>query len=228
MIVYPSSSNRVSSYGVGSTGTPTLTGRKVRLRELEPDDRQTLTSFDRASSANRPPQVGGHQHWAAHRDPGPDSADDLQFVIESRYGGMLVGSVSAAATDSQAGLFSYSIGIGPLFRRCGYASDAIAVLLAHMFGERGYRECEVSIYGGNLGSLSLHGVIGFREKQRIPDTEVMRGRIRYMVVMSITAGEFAALHPGFTATGYPAASPRGRHWRARRGQHWRVPRPPLF
>ncbi|MEC3974209.1 GNAT family N-acetyltransferase [Amycolatopsis sp. H20-H5] len=193
----------------------------MRLREIEPADRRTLTGFDRDSADGRMPQVGGHRHWAAHRSSAADAGDDdLRFAIETLHSGLLVGSMSASRADPRPDRFSYSIGIGPRHRRCGYAEDAITVLLTHMFGQRHYRRCEVGIYGGNLASLTLHAGLGFREEVRLPDTELSHGEIKYLVRMGVTADEFAGLHPDSTEPRPFGRPRRGRHWRTRRGQHW--------
>jgi RimJ/RimL family protein N-acetyltransferase len=190
-------------------------GRKVRLREVGPADQRTLIGFDRGDAG----KVGGYRHWAAHRSEVAEDGDDVQFAIETRHGGMVVGSCTIQA-DPRSRRFSYGIGIGPQHRRCGYAGDAIIVLLAYMFGQRGYHRCEVCIYGGNLASLSLHGALGFREQGRQRDTELLSGEIKYPALMGISAAEFAAIHPDFTTVGAPVGARRGRHWRTRRGRHW--------
>lgn len=194
-------------------------GRKVRLRGIEPADYRTLSGFDRAAAQGQSPQVGGYRHWGAHRAGAADAGDNFQFAIETLRGGMLVGSMSTIQADPRSDRFSYGIGIGPQHRRCGYAGDAITILLAFMFGQRRYRKCEVSIYGGNLPSLSLHGCLGFREEGRVRDTELSRGGIKYLVLMGITAPEFAELHPDFKVPRVAARPRRGRHWRNRRGRH---------
>jgi RimJ/RimL family protein N-acetyltransferase len=173
-----------------------LTGRKVRLREIDAADRHTLIRFDR--EAARIPRIGRYQHWAAHRID-----DDAQFAIETLHSRMLVGSMWTVQTDPHAGRFSYGVGIGPQHRRCGYATDAIVTLLAHVFGVRRYRTCEVGIHGRNVASQTLHGGLGFREESR------QRGIVR----MSIAADRFAELHSTRVRPG------GGRHWRPRRGQH---------
>lgn len=178
-----------------------LTGRKVRLREIDPADHHTLIRFDREAAPV--PRTARYQHWAAHRANVAEIDDDTQFAIETLHGRMLVGSMWTVRTDPDAGRFSYGIGIGPQHRRCGYASDAITALLAHMFGERRYRTCEVGIHRRNVASRTLHGGLGFREESR------RLGIVR----MSIAAHQFAALH---AARGRPGG---GRHWRPRRGQH---------
>jgi RimJ/RimL family protein N-acetyltransferase len=183
-----------------------LTGRKVRLREIDPADRHRLVRFDR--DAARVPRGGRYQHWAAHRANEGELDDNAQFAIETLHSRMLVGSMWTVQTDPQARRFSYGIGIGPQHRRCGYASDAITTLLAHMFEERRYRTCEVGIHGSNIASRTLHSRLGFREE----------GRQHDIVGMSITAHRFAELHPTLAASRL-ARSRRGRHWRPSRGQH---------
>jgi RimJ/RimL family protein N-acetyltransferase len=180
-------------------------GRQVRLRELDPADHRTLAGFDRDSA-----RIGGYRHRAAHR---ASADEDLQLAIETLRGGVLVGSISVV--QGGLGRFSYGIGIGSPHRCCGYAADAVVALLAFMFGQRGYHKCEVSIYGGNFASLALHGSLGFREEGRPRDSELLRGEIKYPVLMGITAHEFAA------RTASRTHSRRGRHWRGR-GRHWEM------
>src|SRR6184192_1977572 len=197
-------------------------GWQVRLREVRPADRRTLTGFDRDSARARDPQVGGYRHWATHRSGTDGSGDDSHFAIETLHNRTLVGSVWVQA-DPASGRFSYGIGIGPQHRRCGYAADAVTTLLAVMFELRGYRKCEVSVNGGNFASLALHGELGFREEGRTRDTELLRGEIRYPVLMGLTADRFAEHRPAFLAARGPVRPSRGRHWRTpRRGRHWRA------
>ncbi|MDQ7809499.1 GNAT family N-acetyltransferase [Amycolatopsis sp. A133] len=192
-------------------------GWKVRLREVRPADHRALIGFDRDSG----PQVGGYRHWATHRGAADGSGDDFHFAIETLHNRTLVGSIWIQA-DPASGRFSYGIGIGPPYRRCGYAADAVTVLLAFMFEVRRYHKCEVSINGSNFASLALHGELGFREEGRPRDTELRRGEIRYPVLMGITADRFAEHQPAFLAARGPVRPWRGRHWRTpRRGRHWR-------
>ncbi|GAA1300363.1 GNAT family N-acetyltransferase [Saccharothrix xinjiangensis] len=192
----------------------------MRLRAIEPRDRPTLVGFDRDAADPGSPRVGGYRHWAAHRVRTPDSGEDLQFAIEALHSGVLVGSVSTVQADAASDRFSYGIGIGSRHRRRGYAADAITALLALMFGQRGHRTCEVGIYGGNSASLALHAGLGFRERKRLLDPDPSRGEFRHLVLMTITAREFAALHPDRAGSPDVGGPRRGRHWRERRGRHW--------
>jgi RimJ/RimL family protein N-acetyltransferase len=194
-------------------------GWTVRLREIRPGDHRALAGFDRDAVRLNDPRIGGYRHWATHR---ADAGDDFHVAIETLHNRTLVGSMWVQA-DPSTGRFSYGIGIGAQYRRCGYAADAVSVLLEFMFERCGYRRCEVSINGGNVASLLLHGELGFREEGRPRDTEVLRGEIRYPVLMSITADGFAAHRPVLATARGPVRPSRGRHWRVRRrGRHWRT------
>ncbi|MFC0113367.1 GNAT family N-acetyltransferase [Kibdelosporangium aridum] len=199
-------------------------GWKVRLREIRPADHRGLAAFDRDAARILDPQVGGYRHWAAHRGSAAGSGDDFHFAIETLHSRTLVGSIWIQ-TDPICGRFSYGLGIGAQHRRCGYAADAVSILLAFMFEQGRYRKCEVSINGSNFASLALHGELGFHEEDRPRDTELLRGGIRYPVLMSITADQFAGHHPTLAAARGPVRPWRGRHWRTRRrGRHWRTER----
>lgn len=194
----------------------------MRLREIRPADHRTLAGFDRDSARTHDPRVGGYRHWATHRWGAADAGDDVHLAIETLHNRTLVGSIWVQ-TDPSSSRFSYGIGIGAQHRRCGYAADAATILLTFMFERRRYRRCEVSINGSNFASLSLHGELGFHEECRSRDSELSRGEIKYPVLMAITADQFAAHHPTFTAARGPIRPWRGRHWRTRRrGRHWRT------
>nr|WP_230422987.1 GNAT family protein [Prauserella cavernicola] len=201
---------------------PGWAGRKIRLRQIDATDHRTLIGFDRDAARDRKPQVGGYRHWAAHR-AGAAGPGDSHFAIETLRSGMVVGSLCITQDDPRSDRFSYGIGIGAQHRRCGYASDAITALLSGMFFQRRFGKCEVGIYGGNLASLSLHGALGFREEGRLRDTELQRGGIRYLVLMAVTAPEFAAHHRDAVLAGAEVTR-RGRHSRPRHGRH-RFPQP---
>lgn len=197
-------------------------GWTVRLREIRSADHRTLVGFDRDSARTHDTHVGGYRHWAMHRGGTADSGDDFHCAIETLHTRTLVGSIWIQA-DPSTGEFSYGIGIGPQHRRCGYAAEAVTILLAFMFEQLRYRTCTVSINGSNFASLSLHGELGFHEEGRPRDTELLRGEVRYPVLMGITADRFAAHQPAFTAAHGPVRPWRGRHWQTRRrGRHRRI------
>jgi RimJ/RimL family protein N-acetyltransferase len=178
------------------------TGKRVRLRGVEPEDWQAFRQFDEHSEHQRsvdvlhpPRSAEGYRAWAAELATAKPVGDRLMLAIEALGSGELVGALSTADADPRTGRFHYGIGIGADHHRKGYAADAAVLLLRFMFGERRYHKCEAGIYAYNEASLALHRRLGFTEEGRLRDHEFFAGRHHDLVVMGMTAQEFAQRHP---------------------------------
>lgn len=188
---------RAGSGGHQPAVDPLWTGRIVRLRGIAPEDWRSFMNFDENNvraldPLHHPPRSAeGYRHWAAHRSRQSAPTDEFQLAVETRVAGVLVGSVSTSQADPRAGRFGYGIGIAQEHQRNGYAADAIRVLLKFMFGHRRYHKCEVGIYGFNQASLTLHHKLGFQQEGVLREHEFFAGRHHDLVLMGITAPEFA-------------------------------------
>lgn len=178
------------------------TGRRVRLRGIEPADWSTFMQFDgyaehqRSVAAIHPPRSAeGYRAWAKEQAVAPAAGDCFQLAIETVDGGELVGSLSTQDAEPRAGRFRYGIGIGGPHQRRGYATESVVLLLRFMFGERRYHKCEAGIYAYNEPSLGLHRRLGFVEEGRLRDHEFLAGRYHHLVLMGMTADEFGERHP---------------------------------
>ncbi|MEV3992509.1 GNAT family protein [Streptomyces sp. NPDC049837] len=178
------------------------TGERVRLRGIEPEDWEAFMEFDahtghqRSVDALHPPRSAeGYHAWAAEQAVATPTGDTFRLAIEALDTGELVGALSTADADPRTGRFHYGIGIGADHQRRGYAADAVVVLLRFMFGERRYHKCEAGIYAFNDASLALHRKLGFAEEGRLRDHEFFAGRHHDLVLMGMTAPEFAERHP---------------------------------
>ena len=176
------------------------TGERVRLRGVEPEDWEQFHGFDaysvgaRSADILHPPRSeAGSRLWAEEASTAKVTGDEFGLAIES-LDGDVVGHLSTSNADPRAGRFSYGIAIGRAFHRRGYASDAVVVLLRYMFGERRYHKVEAEIYAYNEASLALHERLGFQQEGRLRDHEFFAGRYYDVVVMGMTADEFAARH----------------------------------
>jgi RimJ/RimL family protein N-acetyltransferase len=186
--------------------TSIWTGRKVRVRGIEPADWAAFQHFDEHSPDMRdadmvhpPRSAAGYREWAATRAvggvAGGVAGDEFLVGVETLADATLVGTMSTNGADRRAGRFSYGVAIGRAHHRRGYASDAIPLLLAFMFGERRYHKCEVVIHAYNEASLTLHDKLGFQTEGRLRDHEFFAGAYHDVVLMGLTVDEFAARYP---------------------------------
>ncbi|GAA2429184.1 GNAT family protein [Streptomyces macrosporus] len=175
------------------------TGKRVRLRGIEPDDwaafMRLAVDEERLGDLLHPPRSAeGFRAWARERAAAKPEGDRFGLAIEAVDTGEMVGAVGSHHADPHAGRFEYGVTIGADHRRKGYAAEAVVMLLRFMFAERRYHKCEARIFAHNEASLALHRRLGFVEEGRLRDHVFFAGRHHDLVVMGMLADEFARLH----------------------------------
>ncbi|MDT7786234.1 MAG: hypothetical protein QOF58_4653 [Pseudonocardiales bacterium] len=177
-------------------------GNLVRLRGIEPEDWKAFRKFDdntedmrRADKIQLPSSDARQREWAEQASLKKPDGDKFQLAIESLADGALVGSLSTFEVDYRAGRFGYGIALGSEHKGRGYGSEAVALLLGFMFGERRFHKCETHVWAFNEPSITFHRKLGFTEEGRLRDHEFFAGRHHDAVMFGMTAPEFAARHP---------------------------------
>jgi RimJ/RimL family protein N-acetyltransferase len=172
-------------------------GKHVRLRGVEPGDADTFfawrdSDMDRFADFVRFPYSLEATRKHFEKMATSEAKDDLfDFVIENKAG-EAVGIINSHTCDRRVGCFMYGLAIGPDYRRRGYASEAILLLLRYFFDELNYQKVSATVYSNNEASQHLHERLGF----------TLEGRIRRVV---FTLGQhFDELHYGMTVEEFRA------------------------
>ncbi|MFJ8922986.1 GNAT family N-acetyltransferase [Streptomyces sp. NPDC102415] len=175
-------------------------GKRIRLRAIEPDDWTAFMRFaldeERTGDLLNPPRSAeSFRAWAKEQatTAKPDS-DRFGLAIEALDTGEMVGAVGSHQADPRAGCFEYGVTIGADHRRKGYAGEAVVMLLRFMFAERRYHKCEARIFAHNEASLRLHGQLDFVEEGRLRDHVFLAGRHHDLVMVGMLAEEFDRMH----------------------------------
>ncbi|WP_371649361.1 MULTISPECIES: GNAT family N-acetyltransferase [unclassified Streptomyces] len=188
-------------------------GRRIRLRGIEPDDWAAFMRFavdeERMGDLLNPPRSAeSFRHWANEQAAAKSDGDCFGLAIEALDTGEMVGAVGSHQADPRAGWFEYGVTVGADHRGKGYAAEAVVMLLRFMFAERRYHKCEARIFAHNEASLALHRRLGFVEEARLRDHVFLAGRHHDLVMMGMLAEEFAQLH-SMSEPGCSAAGPEG-------------------
>ena len=81
--------------------------------------------------------------------------------------------------------------LGEQYRRQGYASEAITLLLRYFFQELRYQKVTAHVYSFNEPSIKLHEKLGFQQEGRLRRMVYTNGQFFDEVLFGMTAEEFA-------------------------------------
>ncbi|WP_405925116.1 GNAT family N-acetyltransferase [Streptomyces sp. NBC_00035] len=181
------------------TPTSFWTGKRVRLRGIEPDDWTAFMRFavdeERLGDLLQPPRSAeGFRTWATEQATSNSDGECFRLAVEAVETGEIVGTVGSHHADPRAGWFEYGVTMGADHRRKGYAAEAVVTLLRFMFAERRYHKCLARVFAHNEASLALHRRLGFVEEGRLRDHVFFAGRYHDVVMLGMLADEFTRLH----------------------------------
>ncbi len=175
-------------------------GNKVRLRAVEPDDAEVWfasaldTDADRrADHVHVPYSRGVYRQRAEDLTKRPE--DDSAVLIIETLDGVVVGGLSIQTPNRRAGVFSFGIGIAREHWRKGYATEALELAFRFYFSELRYQKVESGIYAFNEPSMRFHEAFGFVVEGRRRRSVFTRGEYHDVVLIGMTAEEFAERHP---------------------------------
>jgi RimJ/RimL family protein N-acetyltransferase len=175
------------------------TGRRVRLRAVEPDDWTAFTRFAdedgrRGSRLDLPRSAESYRAWAKEQSVAKCDDDRFRLVVETTATQEAVGTIGSHRTGPRSGWFELDVTIGADHRRRGYATESVVLLLRFMFAERRYHKCLGAVFAHNEASLALTRGLGFTEEGRLREHVFFDGRHHDLVMMGMLAGEFDQRH----------------------------------
>jgi RimJ/RimL family protein N-acetyltransferase len=173
-------------------------GKRIRLRAIEPADWEAFDAFDQDSELSRhddyvyvPRSKEASKRWAEDLAT-EEHKNDRYFMVIETLTGEIAGAISSHACEARNGTFSYGVALGEAYRRQGYASEAIFLLLRYFFQELRYQKVTAHVYSFNEPSLKLHEKLGFQLEGRLRRMIYTNGQFFDELLFGMTADEFAA------------------------------------
>lgn len=122
------------------------------------------------------------------------------MVVVDQANGRAVGTCAFLRIDPANGVAELgTINWSPLMRRSALGSEAIFLMLRHLFDDLGYRRCEWKCDSLNLPSRQAAERLGFRYEGTFRQAVVVKGRTRDTDWLSIIDAEWPARHAAFAA-----------------------------
>lgn len=171
-------------------GSDELLTERLRLRRSRPQDAEAISAY------RSDPEVNRYQGWERTdvegvraeivemlgREPG-EPGGWVQFSVEEREAGRLVGDVGLAAVEGEPGVFKVGYTIAPAHQGRGYATEAIRALVDLAFDTLGARAVRAHADAENAPSIRVAEKVGMRLRERFEHrvgNEVWHG-VRYEI-----------------------------------------------
>ena len=135
-----------------------LVGARLRLRTTTPDDSPVLIAI-RSTDEVRSRWRGEDVQAEIAADLQDDELTQLTIELNGRVIGLIQFSEESDPEYRHASVDLY---IDPAFHRRGYAGEAIRLLVAYLFQERGHHRLVVDPDADNLPAIGCYSSVGFR------------------------------------------------------------------
>jgi RimJ/RimL family protein N-acetyltransferase len=164
---------------------PLVTPR-LWLRRSRPEDAETISAY------RSDPDVHRYQGWErtdpdgvrreieemSRRSPGSPGGW-MQLSVEDRETGQLVGDVGLSPADDEPGVIKIGYTMSPQFQGRGYATEAVAALVAYAFDTLGADVVRAYASAENLASIRVAEKVGMQLIERVERRS--NDRVRYVV-----------------------------------------------
>lgn len=146
---------------------------RLRLRRSEPDDAAAISRYRSDPEVHRqqgwertdPESVRDDIQEMTRRAPG-EVGGWVQFTVEEREGGRLVGDVGLSPADGEPGVVKVGYTIDPAFQGKGYATEAVRALVGYAFETLGADVVRAYASADNAASIRVAEHVGMRLVER--------------------------------------------------------------
>lgn len=151
---------------------PLVTDR-LHLRRSRPEDAEAISAYRSDPDVRRyqgwertdPDEIRAQIEEMARRAPGQPGGW-VQFSVEERESGRLVGDVGLSPADEEPGVIKVGYTIAPEFQGRGYASEAVGALVAYAFDTLGADVARAYASAENAPSIKVAEKVGMRLVER--------------------------------------------------------------
>ena len=139
-----------------------LVTERLLLRRSRPEDAEPISAYRSDPNVNRyqgwdrtdPASIRAEIVEMESRQPG-GAGGWVQFTVEERAGGRLVGDVGISAADDEPGVAKIGYTIAPAFQGRGYATEAVRALVDYAFETLGAERVRAFAAAENVPSLRV-------------------------------------------------------------------------
>ncbi len=170
-----------------------LTGERVTLRPVRPDDLETLYAWrlDLATWGATTPSAPYPMSFALFRERAEKAAlgsDGCEFAAE--VGGTLVGRGTLFQFDPLSQHAEIGVSFGPEHRGKGYGRETLRLLTGFGFAQRNLRRIWLETLATNAAALRCYAAVGYTEEGRLREHAWVDGAYVDVVRMALLRADW--------------------------------------
>ncbi|TMR96399.1 GNAT family N-acetyltransferase [Nonomuraea basaltis] len=172
-----------------------LTGKRVRLRALEPADSEAMWRWYHDPEVGRwmdgAPPISLAQNLEKGQNRPRNTFEQMLLGIETLDDPTLIGYVVLGDTDFRHGEATLeTIAIGDRDHRGGgYATDALRVICRYAFEEMGLHRLTLWVVADNAAAVRAYTKVGFVEEGRRREAFRTKGKRHDFLMMGLLSSE---------------------------------------
>lgn len=160
------------------TGFEPLVTERLLLRRSRPEDAEIISAYRSDPDVSRqqgwdrtdPDAVRADIQAMTDRAPG-EQGGWVQFSVEMRESGRLIGDVGLSPAEGEPGVIKVGYTMAPAFQGHGYATEAVAALVAYAFDTLGAEVVRAYASADNISSIRVAEKVGMRLVERFQHRE---------------------------------------------------------
>lgn len=151
-----------------------LVTERLRLRRSMPEDADAISAYRGDPEVQRfqgwdrtdPPAIRDEIERMLRRSPG-EPGGWVQFSVEERVSGTLVGDVGLSAAEGEPGVMKVGYTIAPAAQGRGYGTEAVRALVEYAFDRLGADVVRMYADADNIASIRVAEKVGMRLVERL-------------------------------------------------------------
>ncbi|NLF51945.1 MAG: GNAT family N-acetyltransferase [Leptolinea sp.] len=174
-----------------------LTGKRIRLRALEPTDLVHLTRWKNDPDVienlliNTPSSINDEQRRYEELMKRPDEEHPFAIELNEQNQWVLIGTTRFHTIDWKNRSVEFGVCIGEKEHwNKGYARDAVRLLLRHAFNNLNLNRVFLYVFETNERARKMYTATGFVEEGRLRQDIYKNGRYLDVLVMSVLRNEW--------------------------------------
>lgn len=174
-----------------------LTGKRVALRPVRPDDLEGMCAWINDERATR--YLGsGYTHpytyeAVCERLENLMASPETFFAVADAETGAYIGEAGFTRIDRGAGTAEMYIVLLPEKQGNGLGTDAVALALRHAFGTLGLNRVWLRVFPQNTAAVRLYEKAGFKREGILREHEMLSGKRCDSVIMGLLRRKYEGL-----------------------------------